>query len=104
ERTKEIGVMKAIGAPNSQILFIFVFESGLLGLLGGFVGILFGWLISKGGGYIAAVTGYSALKPIFPLWLTVSCALFAMIVGAASGLLPAKQASELKPVDALRYE
>ena len=104
ERTPEIGVMKSIGAKNKFILFIFVTESGVLGLIGGIIGIVFGYLIAKGGGLIAASAGLSMLRPAFPLWLTAGCLLFAFVVGAGSGLLPALQASKLKPVEALRYE
>ena len=104
ERTPEIGIMKSIGAKNKFILAIFIIESGLLGLIGGTIGIILGYLIAKGGGLIAANAGLSMLRPAFPLWLTIGCLLFAVLVGAGSGLLPAWQASKLKPVDALRYE
>ena len=104
ERTKEIGVMKSIGARNNDIFNIFVFESGFLGMVGGAIGILFGFLIAKLGGQIAASAGYSMLKPIFPWYLSLGCLLFAFFIGAVSGLLPAYQASKLNPVDALRYE
>ena len=69
ERTKEIGIMKAIGARNENILFIFMFESAVLGLLGGIIGEIFGYTISSLGGYIAAVSGYSALQPYFSPFL-----------------------------------
>jgi len=49
-------------------------------------------------------TVVSTVNPTFPLWLTIGCAIFALVVGAGSGLLPARQASQLRPVDALRYE
>jgi putative ABC transport system permease protein len=104
ERTKEIGVMKAIGARNEDILFIFVFESGVLGLIGGVLGIIVGYLIASAGGAFAAASGYSTLQPTFPLWLIIGCIVFAFFVGAISGFLPARQASRLRPVDALRYE
>lgn len=104
ERTKEIGVMKAIGARNSDILFIFVIESGFLGMIGGALGITAGYGIARLGGIIAAQSGYALLYPVFPIWLTIGCLLFAFIVGAAAGFLPARQAAKLKPVDALRYE
>ena len=104
ERTREIGVMKSIGAKNRFILLVFVAESGILGLIGGTIGIFFGYGISYLGGRIAAIYGLTMLKPAFPLWLVMGCLLFAFIVGAASGLLPSIQASKLKPVDALRYE
>jgi len=104
ERTREIGVMKAIGSRNKQILKIFVIESGILGLLGGILGVLFGYAIAKMGQAIARAAGLTFLKPYFPLWLTIGSLLFAFLVGAASGTLPAIRAAKQKPVDALRYE
>ena len=104
ERTKEIGVMKAIGATNEEILLIFVFESGFLGFLGGLIGVIIGYAISVTGGDIAAASGYALLKPIFPWYLIMGCLLFATLVGTGAGLLPARQASRQMPVDALRYE
>ena len=104
ERTQEIGIMKSIGAKNSFIVSVFVIESGILGLLGGVLGVLLGYSIAKFGGFLAVYYGVPILQPAFPLWLIVGCLLFAFLVGAGSGLLPAIQASKLKPVDALRYE
>jgi putative ABC transport system permease protein len=104
ERTREIGVMKAIGSRNSQILKIFVIESGILGLLGGALGILLGYGIAKMGQAAARAAGLSFLSPYFPIWLTIGCLMFAFSVGAGSGLLPAIQASKQEPVEALRYE
>ena len=104
ERTKEIGIMKAIGARNSHILSIFILESGILGMIGGSMGVLLGFLISSTGGFIAAQAGFSFLKPDFPIWLTLGSIIFSFMVGAVSGTLPAVRAAKLKPVDALRYE
>ncbi|MBW2992302.1 ABC transporter permease [Candidatus Woesearchaeota archaeon] len=104
ERTKEIGVMKAIGAKNSDILFVFIFESGFLGAVGGAIGVILGYLVAFTGGKIAAAYGYPTLYPIFPWYLTVGCILFAFFIGAIAGILPAIQASKQKPVDSLRYE
>ncbi|MBW2975857.1 ABC transporter permease [Candidatus Woesearchaeota archaeon] len=104
ERTKEIGIMKSIGARNSYILLIFFIESGILGLIGGSVGMLIGYVLAKLGAVAIAATGYSFLKPYFPLWLIVGCLVFSFLVGAGSGFFPARAASKLKPVDALRYE
>ena len=104
ERTNEIGIMKSIGAKNKFILLVFMTESGLLGIIGGAIGIILGYFIAKLGGLIAAFYGLSLLRPAFPWWLTLSCLLFAFLVGTLSGIVPAIQASKLNPVDALRYE
>ena len=104
ERTKEIGVMKAIGATNNDILTIFVVEAGLIGLIGGVLGVLLGYFISSIGGSIAAASGFALLKPAYPIGLIIGCLLFSLLVGAAAGFLPARRASKLKPVDAFRYE
>ena len=104
ERTKEIGIMKSIGAKNSTILWMFFFESGVLGLIGGSIGLLIGYGLAKLGGSILANVGYSFLQPAFPWWLVLGCLVFSFLVGALSGFLPARAASKLKPVDALRYE
>ncbi|MFH1915828.1 MAG: ABC transporter permease [Nanoarchaeota archaeon] len=104
ERTKEIGILKSIGARNSDIFFVFVFEAGMLGLLGGLVGVILGYLIATAGGNIAASAGFALLRPAFPWWLTFGCLAFSFLVGAASGFNPARHAAKQKPVDALRYE
>jgi putative ABC transport system permease protein len=103
ERTKEIGVMKATGAKNSQILLLFLTESGLLGLTGGVIGVSLGMAISKSVELIAFQIYESYLiQASFSPWLIFGSLLFAFLVGAASGAFPARQASQLKPVDALR--
>ena len=105
ERTKEIGVMKAIGAKNSDVLYIFVIESGILGLVGGAIGIFFGIGVGKIIEYIAVnQLGINLLKVVFPWYLIVGCLLFAFVIGSLSGLLPARQGSKLKPADTLRHE
>ena len=105
ERTKEIGTLKAIGAKNSEILMIFVMESGFLGLVGGIIGIILGIIIGKIIEYIAVVyLGTTILKIATPWYLILGCMLFAFSIGAFSGLLPAMQASKIKPADTLRYE
>ncbi|MBI4151997.1 ABC transporter permease [Candidatus Woesearchaeota archaeon] len=103
ERTKEIGIMKAIGARNSDVLLIFVIESGLIGVVGGILGILLGVGIALGVGSISQQAGFSLTITIEPL-IIVFGLIFAFVVGVVSGLLPAYQGSKLKPVDALRYE
>jgi len=103
ERTKEIGVMKAIGARNSDILLIFLFESGLLGLVGGIVGVLIGMLMAwtaATGANTALGTNLFIIK--FNPALIIGSIIFSFLIGTVSGVLPARQASKLKPVDALR--
>lgn len=98
ERTKEIGIMKSVGYSNSNILSLFLVESIMVSLLGGIVGTTIGGL----GAYVLE----SALKlpPVFPFSLIVIGVLVSVLVGVTAGLYPAKKASHMNPVDALRYE
>lgn len=105
ERTREIGVMKAVGAKNSDILYIFVIESGLLGLVGGILGVLLGMGIGKIIEYVAInQIGTNLLTVVFPTYLILGSLAFAFLAGAVSGLWPAWRATKIKPVEALRYE
>jgi putative ABC transport system permease protein len=104
ERVKEIGVMKSIGAENSEIFNIFLFESSFLGFVAGVLGVILGWAASFLGGKILTSVGYGFLQPYFPPWLFLACIVFATLTGAISGVLPAIKASKTNPVDALRYE
>jgi len=103
ERTREIGIMKSIGARNFDVLLIFLIESGLMGLVGGFFGVLLGTGISLAIGEFSTGAGFKLLVKINP-GLMLFGLFFAFIVGMISGSLPARQASKLKPVDALRHE
>lgn len=103
ERTKDIGVMKAVGARNSDIMGIFLIESGLMGLVGGIFGTALGTLVALIVGKISLQAGFLlSIKIEFSLLLFGL--LFAFFMGMISGALPAYQASKLRPVDALRYE
>ena len=105
ERRKEIGTMKAIGAKNSDILLIFVIESGVLGLVGGGLGLLVGIGIAKAIEYVSLVfIGSDIIRASMHPYLLVGVLAFAFFIGVISGLTPSYQASKLKPVDALRYE
>jgi putative ABC transport system permease protein len=105
ERTREIGIMKAVGARNQDILLLFLIEAGLLGLVGGVIGVGMGAAISKGI-EIAATKALATtlLQALFPVYLWAGSLIFAFLVGAIAGVIPAKRASGLKPVEALRYE
>jgi putative ABC transport system permease protein len=102
ERTKEIGIMKAIGAKNSAILLIFLFEAGIVGLIGGIGGTLLGFILAKG------IELYAQVHPLFYFTASIGVGLvvfglvFSFIVGCLSGVLPARAAAKLKPVEALR--
>lgn len=104
ERTKEIGVMKAIGATNSEVFKIFLFESLFLGTVAGILGVLFGWILSSIGGIVLNNLGWGFLNPSFPAYLFIGCVLFAAATGGISGAIPSRQASKTNVVDALRYE
>jgi putative ABC transport system permease protein len=103
ERTREIGVMKAVGAKNGEVMVLFMIESGFLGIIGGVIGVSLGVLISKIVEWIAFQQFQSVLiQANLPGWLLGGALLFAFVVGAASGVFPARQAARLHPVDALR--
>ncbi|MEK6845733.1 MAG: ABC transporter permease [Nanoarchaeota archaeon] len=105
QRTKEIGLMKAVGARNSQIMLLFLIESGLYGFVGGLLGVVAGVSLAK----IAERVLQEFLGPAFMAieinWLLVGGALlFSFLIGVLSGIAPARRASKLNPVDSLRYE
>jgi len=103
EKTKEIGTMKAIGAKNRDILMIFLFNSAMVGLVGGILGIILGSFVSSGlqtmmgSDMTGGGSGVSFSLMLEGLSLAV-------LIGVVSGVVPAYRASKLKPVDALRYE
>ena len=109
ERRREIGIMKAIGASDSDVKKLFFAEAGAMGLLGGVVGVALGWTI---GHIINLGTNIylkrQALPPesfwSVPWWLVGAAIVFAFIVSLVSGLYPAARAARLDPVQALRYE
>lgn len=98
ERTRQIGILKSLGSTDSEIKKIFVTEASIIGMIGGIIGALLGLAISQ---LIAIMGSFSTL--VTPE-LFLSSMLFAVLVGAVSGYFPAKKASSLQPVEALRYE
>ncbi|VVB53689.1 MacB-like periplasmic core domain protein [uncultured archaeon] len=105
ERTKEIGIMKSIGATNGNIRTMFLIEAGLIGSVGGAVGCVFGVLLAKSFEYIAVnQLGQDLIQASVSWQLILGALSFSFVVGCLSGVLPAQQAASLKPVDALRYE
>ncbi len=103
ERTREIGLRKALGARKRDILIQFLTESSLLSLFGGIIGIGLGWLISFIVGKIAAASG-SPFNPLISFNSILLATLFSTGVGLFFGLYPANRAANLEPVEALRYE
>ena len=101
EKTKEIGTMKAIGAKNRDILMIFLFNSGMVGLVGGILGVMLGAIVSAG---LQSMMGSMTAGGGLSIDLMVEGLLLAVSIGVISGVIPAYRASKLKPVDALRYE
>jgi putative ABC transport system permease protein len=104
ERYKEIGILKSIGARNSDIFWIFLFESAFLGFVAGSLGVLIGFGLTELGGAILTSLGWGFLQPYYSFWIFAGCILFATLTGAISGVIPAYRASKINPVDALRYE
>jgi putative ABC transport system permease protein len=103
ERTKDIGLMKAVGAENKDILQVFLIEAGLLGLVGGIIGALIGLGLALAVSSMAsALLGGINLQVEVSYSLLISAVSFSLLVGILSGILPALQASRLKPVEALR--
>ncbi len=106
EKTKEIGTMKAIGAKNRDILMIFLFNSAMVGLVGGVFGVILGALLSA----LFPMIGVTMMRGGGGTSISLSPSLMAyglilaVLIGVISGVVPAYRASKLKPVDALRYE
>jgi len=98
ERTREIGTRMAVGAKRSDILLQFLWESMVLCLVGGVIGIVIGWI---GSTIIASIAGWTAIVSFSAIALALG---FAMVVGLFFGIYPANKASKLDPVEALRYE
>jgi putative ABC transport system permease protein len=114
ERTREIGLMKAVGASNRDVLAIFLGEAAGIGFLGGLGGIVISWGLGQVLnvivlGYLAGQAAQTGAPPpsgaiATPLWLPSAALLFATLMGLASGLYPALSAATLAPVAALKYE
>ena len=98
ERTKEIGVMKALGAKSADVLVLFMIEAGLTGVIGGIIVAGFGFVL---GAFVGDYVGVSS-EP--SLTLAVLVIGFAVLTSVVSGLYPSWSASQLHPVEALRHE
>ncbi len=104
ERTKEIGILKAVGAKKKHITSIFLVESGVIGFIGGVGGVVLGILLAK------SIEMFFQIHPVFFIEAHVSFSLmffalgFSFLVGCISGFFPSRSAAKMEPVDALRYE
>lgn len=99
ERTREIGIRKAVGARKGDIIVQFLTEAVVLTLLGGIIGLMIGWLISRVAGLV-----FPNLPTAVPLWAALSGVMVSVGVGLFFGIWPAARAARLDPVVALRYE
>lgn len=114
ERTKEIGLMKAVGATNRDVLSIFLGESAGIGLIGGLGGVLLGWIAGQiinvlALAYLAGQAAQQGGPPpttavYTPIWLPIFALAFSILIGLLSGLFPALRAATMVPVTALKYE
>jgi len=109
ERRREIGVLKALGAADSDVKRLFFVEAGVMGFIGGIAGVILGWLIGRG--LTIATNIYLKRQDLpsveissVPWWLVLGAISFAVIVSLIAGLYPASRAAKLDPVQALRYE
>jgi putative ABC transport system permease protein len=111
ERTREIGVMKAVGASDWHLMAIFLLEGALIGTVGGGLGLLAGWLASKptDSWMRSMITRELKIELTeslfaFPLWLTSGCVVFAVLITTIAALYPARRAARVNPITALRHE
>ena len=100
ERTREIGIAKALGAPRRYILLQFLIEAMVLAVIGGLIGMLLGFGLAYG--VAALIPNFP--PPAVPWWAVAGSCLFSMLIGMVFGILPASKAANLVPIDALRYE
>jgi len=98
ERTREIGIRKAVGAKRALILLQFLSESIVLSLIGGFIGMLLGF------GSAGLVSAFLKVPMVVPLWVVVISIMVTSVVGLLAGLYPAMRAAKMDPINALRYE
>lgn len=110
ERTREIGILKAMGASRGEIRQMFMMEAGFIGVIGGVIGLLFGWLAGLGLNQVIPIyLRYRELPVrgdffVVTMTLALGVILFATFIGLVAGLLPAQRAAKLDPLQALRHE
>ncbi len=104
ERTKEIGIMKSIGARNSTVFSLFFIESGLIGSIGGIIGAIIGVSVAMGLAFVGRLAlGSELIRAEISVWLVLGSIFGSFLLGSIFGVIPAVNASKLNPVDALRH-
>ncbi len=107
ERTRQIGLLKALGATDNEVMELFLMESGLFGFVGGVIGIICGILISViviSLGLLSIGSGQGTMNIVISPQLIIFALAFSILVGIISGVVPARTAAKMNPVDALRFE
>ena len=104
ERTRQIGILKALGATNAEVMKLFLTESGIMGLFGGIFGVLLGYGVSTLLSGLSFGPGSEGLQTVVTPALAIYSVSFAVLIGILSGILPARKAAKLQPIEALRYE
>lgn len=109
ERTEEIGIMKSIGASDTGVSMMFIMESTIMGFLGGLCGVLIGLaggvIFNQLINFVASRFGGQSVSLFFsPIWFVFTIIVFAAVVGFVTGFVPARRASKIDPLDALRYK
>jgi len=109
ERTREIGIMKAIGGSEWEIRKIFFVEASAIGLVGAIFGLILGWMVSRVANYVVntsiLLAGEEAVNLFyFPMWLVLGAIAFSIFVSLGAGLYPANRAARINPVEALRHD
>jgi putative ABC transport system permease protein len=111
ERTREIGIFKAVGATNWQVQFVFLAESAMIGLVGGALGLLIAWIATIPGDAIAesiiaerASVPYKGSVFVLPVWLALAGPALGTVTAILAAILPARRAARVDPVKALRHD
>ncbi len=114
ERTREIGLMKAVGATNKDVLSVFLGEAAGIGFIGGVGGVVLGWsagqvinvlaLVYMAGQSVSQGMPPPTIAVVTPVWLLGFTLLFSIVIGLLSGIYPALQGATLIPINALKYE
>ena len=105
ERTREIGILKAVGATDGQVMTLFLIDSGLMGLIGGSLGLIVGAVLSLfGTRLLGPALGVGSFQPVFHASLIIGVLAASFVIGALSGAWPVWRAARLNPVEALAAE